>query len=291
MAGHGDLYVIRCEACHDYSITDQALGVLDTANLKAKRYVLAGVARNASDSGAPIKLLSTNVAEQIDNAPVSRSPLDVLDRLLRRIADESPDSSSPSTVWYSDFTVYYLRSPTDLRGVLRLGEQLGWLDDVKQGAAEWLPRLSAQGWARVGQLRERVPNSRQAFVAMSFAPELKPLYMQGIRPALKETGYNPLRVDDIQHNDKVDDRIVAELRRSGLVVADFTGHRGGVYFEAGYALGRGIPVIWCCRADGIEAAHFDTRQFNHLTWTTPEELHEMLRDRIRATLATYPPIE
>jgi hypothetical protein len=74
-----------------------------------------------------------------------------------------------------------------------------------------------------------------------------------------------------------------------LVVADFTGHRGGVYFEAGYAQGRGIPVIWCCRKDDIEHAHFDTRQNNHVTWTTPAELRELLKNRIAATLPVYPP--
>jgi nucleoside 2-deoxyribosyltransferase len=126
---------------------------------------------------------------------------------------------------------------------------------------------------------------------MSFAPDLKSAYTDGIRPALRETGYSPIRIDELQHNEKIDDKIVAELRRSGLLIADFTGHRGGVYFEAGYGLGRGIPVIWSCRLDEVEKAHFDTRQFNHLTWTTPEDLREKLRNRIRATLETYPPLE
>src|SRR5262249_20761074 len=29
------------------------------------------------------------------------------------------------------------------------------------------------------------------------------------------------------------------------------------------AMGRGLPVIWLCRADQIDAAHLDTRQYNH----------------------------
>jgi len=34
-----------------------------------------------------------------------------------------------------------------------------------------------------------------------------------------------------------------------FIVADFTGQRGGVYFEAGYALGLRKPVIWTCKRD------------------------------------------
>lgn len=59
------------------------------------------------------------------------------------------------------------------------------------------------------------------------------------------------------HTDRIDDKILAEIRRSGLLVADFTGHRQGVYFEAGFALGLDVPVIWCCREDEIEKAHFE----------------------------------
>jgi nucleoside 2-deoxyribosyltransferase len=77
---------------------------------------------------------------------------------------------------------------------------------------------------------------------------------------------------------------MAEIRRSGLIVADFTGNRGGVYFEAGFAMGLGLPVIWTVRQDDIDAVHFDTRQYNHITWSTPQELREKLYNRVMATI-------
>jgi nucleoside 2-deoxyribosyltransferase len=78
--------------------------------------------------------------------------------------------------------------------------------------------------------------------------------------------------------------IVAEIKRSGLLVADFTAHRQSVYYEAGFAHGYGIPVIWTCRADHIRAAHFDTRQYNHIVWDTPATLRARLTSRIEATM-------
>ena len=63
-----------------------------------------------------------------------------------------------------------------------------------------------------------------------------------------------------------------------------TGQRQGVYFEAGYALGMGIPVIWTCRSDEIDKCHFDTRQYNHIVWETAGDLKEKLTNRILATI-------
>ena len=47
------------------------------------------------------------------------------------------------------------------------------------------------------------------------------------------------------------------------MVADFTCEkgkvRGGVYYEAGFAQGIGIPVIWTVAKDSLDDVHFDTR--------------------------------
>jgi nucleoside 2-deoxyribosyltransferase len=109
-------------------------------------------------------------------------------------------------------------------------------------------------------------------------------YEKGIAPALEQAGYQPTRIDLQEHNDKIDDRIIAEIRRCGLLIADFTGQRGGVYFEAGFAMGLGLPVIWTCRSDDVGDLHFDTRQYNHIVWDDPQDLKNKLLNRILATL-------
>ena len=74
------------------------------------------------------------------------------------------------------------------------------------------------------------------------------------------------------------------MLESGLLIADFSGHRQGVYFEAGLAMGLGIPVIFTCRDTDIDIAHFDTRQYNHVTWYDPADLCSKLEIRISATI-------
>jgi len=119
---------------------------------------------------------------------------------------------------------------------------------------------------------------------MWFVKDLAAIYTSVIEPSIRKCGFDPVRIDKLQYNDKVCDRILAEIRRSRFLVADFTGHRGGVYFEAGFAMGLGIPVIYTCQADHMKDAHFDTNHYNHITWTDGADLGERLTDRIQATI-------
>ena len=134
------------------------------------------------------------------------------------------------------------------------------------------------------ELRKSLVDSNQAFVAMWFVDETQVAWEEGIKPALVSTGFSPYRADRDPHNDKIDDRIIAEIRKSSILVADYTGRRGGVYFEAGFAMGLGIPVIWTCRDSEIDEAHFDTWQSNHVVWNDPADQQEKLSDRIAATI-------
>jgi nucleoside 2-deoxyribosyltransferase len=145
--------------------------------------------------------------------------------------------------------------------------------------------FTIEGLRRLDQLQRTAPNARQAFVAMWFDTSLDVAWTDGFRPGIEASQYfTAVRVDAIEHSGKIDDRIVAEIRRSGLLVADFTGDRGGVYFEAGLAQGLGIPVIWTCRDDYTGKLHFDTRQYNHIVWKDASDIRTRLENRISATL-------
>ena len=146
--------------------------------------------------------------------------------------------------------------------------------------------VTGKGWAEVDLLRPSRTTGRQAFVAMSFHDDLAPAFETGIEPALnQDSGYEALRVDRSHPEGKIDDFILAELRRSRLLVADLTKLRPSVILEAGFALGLEIPVIWTCRRDNFDAVQrdlFDARQYAFLLWDAPGDLRALLRDRIRA---------
>jgi nucleoside 2-deoxyribosyltransferase len=160
-------------------------------------------------------------------------------------------------------------------------------------------QLTPTGFERLEQAELVSPATRQAFVAMWFGAEMNQAYERGFEPAIRASGFEALRIDRKEHTNKIDDEIVMEIRRSRFVVADFTcallpdqdgkrraDARGGVYYEAGFAQGLNIPVIWTVRNDLIEHVHFDTRQFAHITWSDPEDLRARLQNRIGAVITS-----
>ena len=152
--------------------------------------------------------------------------------------------------------------------------------------------LTIEGHARLVELEKANPNSSKAFIAMWFDPSMNEAWEQGIAPAVRDAGYEPVRIDRKEHVNKIDDEVVAEIRRARFVVADFThgdtGARGGVYYEAGFAHGLEIPVIFCCRKDRFNEVHFDTQQYNHIVWENSEDLRDRLAKRIAAVLGDGP---
>ena len=151
--------------------------------------------------------------------------------------------------------------------------------------------VSVEGHSQI-DLQGTNTDSSQAFVAMWFHDSTNDAYDKGIEPAIKKAGYKPLRIDRKEHVNKIDDEIIAELRRSRFLVADFShghdGARGGVYYEAGFAHGLGLPVIFACSKDSVETLHFDTNHYNHIVWKTPDELREKLKNRILAVIGEGP---
>lgn len=71
-------------------------------------------------------------------------------------------------------------------------------------------------------------------------------------------------------------------------MADFTEQKSGVYFEAGFALGLNLPVIWTCRADDIGNLHFDVRQYNCIAWKDEADLAGRRQLRIEAIVGRGP---
>jgi len=169
------------------------------------------------------------------------------------------------------------------------------MEDYLQNEMEFLSwsrfgfKISPKGWAYIDSLRRGNPQSQTGFIAMWFDPSMNEL-RRFLASAIQNAGFEPLRIDQKQHNNKIDDEIVAAIRRSKFLVADLTNHRGGVYFEAGFAMGLSLPVIWTCRHDYLKETHFDTRQYNFIVWTEDRlpDLEKALQNRIEATIGRGP---
>ena len=143
------------------------------------------------------------------------------------------------------FAATYSRNKRDVIYLLNMLEDSGLVKRMTHdGIGEY--RVEPAGHNYSDSLKFTKSASTDGFVAMYFNDELDDIYQNGFASGIKRAGYTPVRIDREEHINRIDDEILARIRSSAFVIADFTGHRGGVYFEAGYALGLGLPVIWTC---------------------------------------------
>jgi hypothetical protein len=178
----------------------------------------------------------------------------------------------------------YSSSPDDLRMLFKLLEAENLIQD-KQNIGFL---VTARGLLAAEDMSSAGGPSAQGFVAMSFNPALNDAWTNGFDPGIRSAGFRPFRIDAKDYVGGIADEIMAEIRRSRFVVADYSGQVNGVYFEAGFALGLGVTVIPTCRQDEIDHLHFDIRHLNTLLWQTPQELALKLQNRIRGVIGNGP---
>lgn len=147
--------------------------------------------------------------------------------------------------------------------------------------------ITPSGWSEIAKSEESGLQSSVAFIAMWFDPSRQPFH-QAIEQAVTNAGYVPLRIDQVQHVNRIDDEIIAQIRRSKFLIGDFTGQRGGIYFEAGFMLGLGRQVLWVCEKPELHQVHFDTRQYNFIDYTDARDLEHRLQMRIEALFGKGP---
>ncbi len=148
--------------------------------------------------------------------------------------------------------------------------------------ADWIElRLTPEGYARIDMLQKNTANGRNVLVAMKFGDDTKPL-REAIRKGISEAGYFAIFIDEVQHNDFITPELLKYIRDSKFVVVDLTHKNNGAYFEEGYAMGLGKPVIQLCQKDA--SLHFDIAQKNTIMWETEDSIPLMLKNRIVATI-------
>jgi nucleoside 2-deoxyribosyltransferase len=135
--------------------------------------------------------------------------------------------------------------------------------------------------------------SMKCFVASAFDKnDVDLIYDRGIVAVLRDLKVTALRVDRVQHNEDIDDKIFELLDAADVCIADLTYARPSVYYEAGYAVAAEKPVIYIARADhfhpkpedraGNERIHFDLQMRNIIPWEAPNAAFKnALRRRVQ----------
>ena len=283
----------------DYIISkDVALNLFNELNTAKLRARLTTQLLNDNLRGNPEPEVTYDMIQLAKDArPLPAN--EKAERLLRHIVDKNPDIAIPATLvrqldynesphLSSTYSAMAWSESTTLREVDFLLEYLRELNFVNLEDFGHVKNVTVtvQGHAHVAD-QSTSTNSSQAFVAMWFDNSMDAIYNHAIAPAIQAAGYEPYRIDRDNFLNKIDDEIIAQIRQSRFIVADFTHDqkgsvRGSVYYEAGFAHGLGIPVIFTAHEDAD--LHFDTRQFPHILWK-PTDLNALKHELTYRLLA------
>lgn len=273
----------------DFRIMFDAQASVRALNVKQKAK-LTTMLIELRRAGEPVPLVTADLVEQATIA----DPLPVHERAERLLRYLTKKTQSVGEDLYSGDIMNDLEAhawsesvtPYELEFFINYFVKMEWLKPSGSG----MFIITVSGYEHVAE-QARKTDSSQCFVGMWFNDSMNEAYEGGIKKAIEECGYMPMRIDQKQHLNKICDEAIAEIRRSRFVVADLThgadGARGSVYYEAGFAHALGLPVIFSCRKDHEKQLHFDTRQYPHILWEKPEDLYAELRNKIGALIGDY----
>lgn len=302
----------RCENCGEYDLAylnEYAVRYLFTNNseLNGKGYLFSGYINKLNSEGDFYKLISEEEILNIYRSGVLPNTIyRKLDNLLNTIYESSKYFGEEIEILLNKYLKYYAVNEEELNNMINALLEKAY---IKRGSISSYYYITLDGITYLEKQNSIVPNNNQCFVAMWFNEEMMSVFQNTIIPTLKDLGYNALIISMVNHNDIINDKIIAEIRKSKFMIADFSGNRGGVYFEAGFAMGLGKQVIWTCSdkyfnknvnvsisgkdSEGIQRIiqfeeerklHFDIDHYNFIIWKDEQELSTKLRDRIEATI-------
>lgn len=301
-------YHFDCYRCGKYSISSEAYEDFDDyINNENQRANLSGWIRenqNEFISSERLARLSKLVCPSVDEKanrvllylskiyPIPGQQLPEIYNELRKLIEQINSSELPPNNEISAnnllplFSIAYTSSLDEIYYIIYdyLFHEQNYLN------LDGIEKITPRGWAFIESYKMSNPESNIVFIAMKFEDSLKEFSEKWVETAVRESGFEPIRIDKYEHNNLIDDEIIANIRRSRFLIADLTGNSYGVYFEAGFARGMDIPVIYLCREDYFKSdehkVHFDTNHYSFILWDENKgiELKTKLRNRIEATI-------
>jgi nucleoside 2-deoxyribosyltransferase len=316
----------HCPICGEVRVNHDAVDEIEMQRFsEQRRHVLSIVFRNDYEKRGKKPANQPLTPDDLRRLVTNYRPLDALEKLDQAllIFDRMSEKKVGRQIAIDlnfDYALFHCESKDELNSVLFYLTNEGYLQTWETIADKKEYWISTRGLERLRKIKDIV-SSNNCFVAMWFTSEMQIVFEKAVKPAIEffeegqtEPQFKAIKIDNVEHINDINDEIIATIRRSRFMVCDLTGYRGGVYFEAGFAHGLGIPVIYTCRDDWCyedklrddqdrvietlkdstgrairvrkEGVHFDLAHRNRIPWSDDklDEFRMALENRIKAVI-------
>jgi len=275
----GSYIEYKCPRCGTNKFSQEAIQDLPAEHLSREQNTIISISlRNEYEHRGRTpsnRILKLGDLLKILDVYQKKDPIEKMDNLLFEIDKRSTYVGKPiEIVLEFDYPLYHCTDSKELDYIIDLlssGEDSFITatntpippNEHHQTLHERKGTIQIKGYQRIRELIESRKDFRQCFVAMWFDPKIDVVFENAIKPAIEfieegesEPRFKALRIDRTEHTNDINDEIIAQIRRSRFMVCDLTGYRGGVYFEAGFAYGLGMEVIYTCNKNWINQENY-----------------------------------
>ena len=291
-----DRFQCKCPNCSNYFISTRFKHFVAGTLTKTERAKISGYIKESNEFlEISVTISEQNYSDILNSPIIANSISEKLKKLILFVYRKTNGLGDKVTISsIAEYSICYAISEDEFQYILDVATKKGYIDFYQTSL--W---LTFDGHVYAESISKESIVSSSVFVAMWFSPEVQFIYEAAIKAAIesKECGsFKAFRVDNHEHNNDITDEIIAGIKACRFMVADLTGYRGGVYYEAGFAKGLGKPVIFTCRKDWFdgetsptgekikERVHFDINHQNIIVWDNPDDLKQRIINRIRATI-------
>lgn len=264
---------LKCNRCGKYN------AFLHYKIPDSLRYKISGYVREINNEETKV---DDELINKINLIP-DKTTEDKLFLLLNQLSFSSKDiniKNDPSII-----SLCYAKNEDEINALIEYSESQEYIKRPDNNSKSF--RLTVKGKIYLDSIPRK--ESDLCFIAMSFDENMKRAYETAIKKSVLDTGYRCQRVDENPHNEGIMDKIVSLIKKSRFIIADLTHQKNGVYYEAGFAKGIGLDVIFTCEKEDFKNIHFDVSHINILKWGKDklEEFRESLKYRIEASIGCW----
>ncbi len=286
-----NLPTYKCDFCFAYELADE-----DIPLIQEHKVILSGYLFETQMRSHSIRLNTWTIPAILSDSRVPKTPMQKLDKLLLFVYNVgsgfknhiSKLTKYPPAVCYADDVADFNLMVSTLSDIGYMRERQARFGEYDCGYF-----ITVEGMKYAESLLSVPIDSTIVFVAMKCCDDLRSVYEDGIKPACAKLGLSVLTIDETNHLGDITDKVIAGIKTSRFVIADFTYNTLGVYYEAGYAKGLGRNVIKICKNEWFEEEkdgervnllHFNIEHDNLILWQDETDLKQKLEDRIMATI-------